>query len=286
MALAPRTRIVLFLVLTYALSSFFYVHIISVGKLRMLPVLGLMWCPGTAAILLRLFTQRDLRGTGWGLGHIRWQGLSYVLPLVTALVVYGVVWVAGIGGVSTSEMLKQANGMLSLPTLLIVLATFGLVQGAFFALGEEIGWRGFLVPELAKVGNFNTITLVSGIAWSVYHYPLILFANYNAGTPKWFAMIAFTWMVMASATIYAWMRLKSGSVWTGVILHASHNLFVQSVFDPLTADRGITKYVTTEFGVGLAMAYTVIAIYFWRRRAEVESGSGHTMASAVASTQV
>jgi hypothetical protein len=59
-------------------------------------------------------------------------------------------------------------------------------------------------------------------------------------------------------------------VWTGVILHASHNLFIQEIFDPLTTDRGLTRYVTTEFGVGLALAYTVLAVYFWRRRGELE----------------
>jgi hypothetical protein len=48
-----------------------------------------------------------------------------------------------------------------------------------------------------------------------------------------------------------------------------HNIFIQEIFDPLTQDRGTTKYVTTEFGVGLAIAYTVAAWYCWRRRAEL-----------------
>jgi len=47
------------------------------------------------------------------------------------------------------------------------------------------------------------------------------------------------------------------------------HLFVQEIFDPLTKDRGITKYLTTEFGVGLALIYTLAAWYFWRRRAEL-----------------
>lgn len=46
------------------------------------------------------------------------------------------------------------------------------------------------------------------------------------------------------------------------------NVFIQQVFDPLTEDRGLTRYVTTEFGVGLALAYTIVALYFWRRRDE------------------
>ncbi len=61
MAIATRPRIVLFLVLTYALSSIFYVQIASKGELKMLPVLGLMWCPGVAALIVRLVSQRNLR---------------------------------------------------------------------------------------------------------------------------------------------------------------------------------------------------------------------------------
>ncbi|HEY1342414.1 MAG TPA: CPBP family intramembrane glutamic endopeptidase, partial [Bryobacteraceae bacterium] len=156
---------------------------------------------------------------------------------------------------------------------LILAVTVGFIPSAIFAMGEEIGWRGFLVPEMAQVTSFTATGWITGLAWSVYHYPLILFANYNSGTPKWFATIVFTWMVTVSAFVYAWLRLRSGSVWTGVLLHASHNLFIQEIFDPMTQDRGATKYVTTEFGVGLALAYSVAAIYFWRRRGELPEAS-------------
>ncbi|HXO18624.1 MAG TPA: CPBP family intramembrane glutamic endopeptidase, partial [Thermoanaerobaculia bacterium] len=151
-------------------------------------------------------------------------------------------------------------------------ATAGLLPSIVFALGEELGWRGFLVPELARMTSFTKTALISGAAWSVYHFPLILFANYNNGTPKGYALLVFTWMVVAVSFVIAWLRLKSGSLWTAVILHASHNLFIQDIFDPLTKDRGITKYVTTEFGVGLALVYSVAAWYCWRRRGELAQG--------------
>ena len=113
------------------------------------------------------------------------------------------------------------------------------------------------------------LALISGIVWSMYHYPLILFSDYTSGAPRWYALLVFTWMVIAASFVFAWFRLRSGSVWTAVILHASHNLFIQEIFDPLTVDRGMTKYVTTEFGAGLAIAYTLAAWYVWRRRGEL-----------------
>ena len=273
MPTAARRRVVIFLVLTYALSSIFYALIISEGTLSMLPVFGLMWCPGIAALITRLATQRNLRGTGWGWGKTRWQVLAYLGPAVLALVVYGFVWATGIGGLDPQGLVKAARGLSdSIPVILAVFATVGLLQGAVFALGEEIGWRGLLVPELARMTSFTSTALISGAAWSLYHYPLILFADYNSGTPKWYALLAFTWMAIAASFVFAWLRLRSGSVWAAVILHTSHNLFIQEIFDPLTTDRGITMYVTTEFGIGLAITYTVAAWYFWRRRGELPQG--------------
>jgi membrane protease YdiL (CAAX protease family) len=262
MIIARRSRIVLFLILTFALSS--------VVELKMLPIFVLMWCPGIAAIAVSLLFQRNLHGCGW-----KWRAtplaiVSYLLPPALALVVYGAVWLTGIGGFQAAGLSgEDLVHQLALPATILIHATLGFPVSMIFALGEEIGWRGFLVPELAQLGAFATTCWISGATWAVWHYPLILFAGYNSGTPKWFALLVFTWMVVASSFVYGWMRLRSGSLWTAVILHASHNLFVQGIFDPLTIDRGITKFVTTEFGVGLAIAYTACALYCWRRWCDV-----------------
>ena len=222
-------------------------------------------------MILRLALDGNLRGTGWSWGGPGLQVFSYVLPPVLGLAVYGTAWLTGIGAFNPGGIVmgRQSGTHVPLALALLLFATVGVIQGMLFAAGEEIGWRGFLVPELAKNSSFARTAWLSGAAWAVYHYPLILFAEYNSGTPKWFALPVFTWMVFAMAFVLAWLRLKSGSVWTAVILHASHNLFVQQIFDPLTSDRGVTKYVTTEFGIGLALAYSVAAWHFWLRRGEV-----------------
>jgi len=271
MPISARRQVILFLVLTFALSSTFYWQIIVAGKMKMLPVLGLMWCPGVAALITRLATQRNLRGTGWGWGQTRWQVLSYFGPAGLALVVYGLVWAAGLGGFTAAglDIGKKIGIELSLPLTIGLIATVGFLQGLVFALGEEIGWRGLLVPELARMTSFTKTALLSGAVWSLYHYPLILFSEYTSRAPRWYAQLVFTWMVIAASFVFAWLRLRSGSVWTAVILHASHNLFIQEIFDPLTEDRRLTEYFTTEFGCGLALAYSVAAWYVWRRRGEL-----------------
>ena len=69
-------------------------------------------------------------------------------------------------------------------------------------------------------------------------------------------------MVLGISFLFAWMRLKSGNVWTGVLLHASHNLFVQSFFDAQTRRARVTELWTTRFGAGLAISALVVGIIF------------------------
>jgi membrane protease YdiL (CAAX protease family) len=152
---------------------------------------------------------------------------------------------------------------------IFLLGTFGMVRSVSAALGEEIGWRGFLVPELAKTTSFTATSLISGIVWSLWHYPILIYADYNAGTPTWYGLTCFTVMVISISFIFAWMRLKSGSVWTAAILHASHNLYIQGVFTPITRDTGKTKWFVDEFGCVLPLVAIAFAIYFWTKRREL-----------------
>jgi membrane protease YdiL (CAAX protease family) len=119
---------------------------------------------------------------------------------------------------------------------------------------------------------------ISGAIWTVWHVPLIVFADYNAGTSAPYAILCFAVMVVSLAFPLAWLRLRSGSVWPCALLHASHNLFIQAFLDRVTVDTGVTRWLTTEFGAALAIVVSGTAWMFWRRRDAVE-----TPASRVAS---
>src|ERR1035438_7627775 len=87
---------------------------------------------------------------------------------------------------------------------LFLLATLGVISSAANALGEEIGWRGFLVWEMRKVLPSWAVGLGSGLIWSVWHYPGILFANYNAGTGSHVLQLAlFTASVASIGVVFA-----------------------------------------------------------------------------------
>ncbi|PYJ10880.1 MAG: CPBP family intramembrane metalloprotease domain-containing protein [Verrucomicrobia bacterium] len=269
-------KIGLFYGLTMLFSGIFDGFVLHAGKMdagNLLYVTGSMWSPALAAFATKRIFGERIRDLPWKWGPIRYPWLGYLIPIAYALPVYLVVWVGGLGGFADAEFIKQTAAQfgwsnfppaLTLTLFILLTATLGLVGKTSRALGEEIGWRGFLVPELAKVVSFPAIGIISGLMWAVYHYPVLLFADYNAGTPPWYGLSCFTIMVVADSFILAWLTLRSGSLWPAAIFHGSHNLFIQSIFTPLTRQTGPTKYIIDEFGIGLVITVTIAAIVVWR----------------------
>ncbi|WP_172634573.1 CPBP family intramembrane glutamic endopeptidase [Anaerolinea thermophila] len=278
MMMSPKQKIILFLVLTFLFSGVFYALILTSGNLEGW-TLALMWCPGIAALITQWVSHKNLRGLGWRLRPWRFLLLGYGLPILYGLLVYGVVWASGAAPFKGQEMAQDMAAQMGtsvnttgfLVNYVVMMGTLGMLGSIFAALGEEIGWRGLLVSELARLTSFPGAALISGAIWALWHFPLILFSEYNnAGAPRWLGMIFFTVMVLGISFALAWMRLKSGSFWGAVILHASHNIFIQGVFTPLTGQSALSPYLIDEFGVGLALVGLALILIFWSKRAEVE----------------
>ena len=267
-----RKRIMTFLGLTLLLSAVFWLGIALAGSTKAqggLYTFGLMWCPGIAALVTTFIFQRNVRGLGWRPNQAGYLLLSYGLPVLYAGIVYALVWSAGWGPFTTQNVPPgQSPGVFILINATIVF----LLGGVLSALGEEIGWRGLLVPQLARITSFSNVALVSGVIWFAWHVPVILFSDYNSGAPRWFALLCFAVLVLGTSFAYAWLRLRSGSLWPAVILHASHNVFIQAVFDPLTQSTALTPYLTSEFGIGLALSAVMVGLIFWRMRKPVLIG--------------
>jgi membrane protease YdiL (CAAX protease family) len=293
---SSRKQVLTYIVLLFLFSSIFYFLILRAGSLRSgmgLNVTGLMWCPALAAFATLRLNRRSFSELGWRwIGKYQWQ--SWFIPLLYAATAYVIVWAAGFGAFGNPDFVKEmaqawnlhAPAWLSVTVGVLWISLFGLIGSLSRALGEEIGWRGFLVPELAKTTGFTSTALISGIVWALWHYPVLIWGDYNAGTKTWYELTCFTVLVISASFIFAWMRLKSGSLWTGAMLHASHNLFVQAIFTPLTRNTGKTAWYIDEFGAILPAVMLVFAIYFWRRRNELPAPDKAEVPSQLATTAV
>lgn len=268
-------KIAVYYALTLLFSGVFDALVLFAGKMdagNLLYVTGAMWSPALAVLVTKTIFGESIRDLPWRWGSSRYPLLGYLIPIAYALPVYALVWLTDLGGFNVAFLQKTAAQFgwphfptsLALTLFVLLTATLGLGGKLSRALGEEIGWRGFLVPELAKVVGLRGVGLISGLMWAVYHYPALLFSNYNAGAPAWYSLTCFTLMVIASSYVMAWLTLRSRSLWPAAICHASHNLFIQSILMPLTTDTGATKYVIDEFGFGLVLTVSLAAIVVWR----------------------
>jgi membrane protease YdiL (CAAX protease family) len=258
-------RIATFVAVTYAFSSIFISMVVMSGEITILAAFGGMWSPFVGVLVTRLIfpdgrRRGSLAGLGWGWGKTRYQLASYALPILYVGATYVVVWLTGIG-----RFTDTAPGTVAVWALKNI--GMGLVTANLFAFGEEVGWQGYLVPQLYRVTSFTKTALLRGIIWSVWHYPLLLGGVYGAqDTPAWFRLVCFTITMTGISFAFAWLRLKSGSLWTGTWMHASHNKFIQGVFPGMTIAAGTTAWYVDEMGALTAVAAVIVAFLFWRKR--------------------
>jgi len=235
----------------------------------------LMMSVGLATILTCVIRKRRLASLGWEWGEWKFQWMSYLIPLSIAFSAYLLIWFVGYGDFYNAEFLLKQKENYNLTHWndtsiflfhIVLVATVSFIVSLPSILGEELGWRGLLVPELSTFMSFTGVALVSGLVWSVWHWPLMIKGLYgNDVTPLYYQLFFFTLFITSTGVIMAYLRLKTGSLWTAVIYHASSNIFIQKVFTPITVKNAESSWYIDEFGAITALIACCVAVYFWRK---------------------
>ena len=96
-----------------------------------------------------------------------------------------------------------------------------------FALGEEIGWRGYLLPILLKLMSRRKAILLHSLLWGLAHAPLIYFGfNYGVdywGAP-WSGILMMTLVCVVLGTWLAYVTIRSQSILPACIFHGAGNV--------------------------------------------------------------
>lgn len=235
----------------------------------------LMLTVGVAAIGACLICRRDLASLGWHWGEWKYQYQSYLIPLAYVAIAYAGIWALGLGGWYSAEYVEElrAGFMLeSWPDGSIIALQFVLTGTVSFVLalpgvlGEEVGWRGLLVPALSKNLGFTYVALLSGLLWSMFHWPLMFLGYYgNSGTPLAFQLVIFTTGLVSMSFVMAYIRYKTQSLWPAVVFHISHNVFLQKFFSPMTEANDTTAWYADEFGIAVPLVAACFGLFYWRK---------------------
>lgn len=240
-----------FVVLTYALAWLLALPLWAGGGLghpAFMPItLATMWVPGLSAAIVSKFTEpRTNLAAALGLANWKpvrrtlWFCLFATLAAV-AICAAGLLAGAALGlfhfdlqnfsafaDALNTRLAGPAARRASLPPLPVLagLAVLGMLLAAPFnaiaALGEELGWRGWLLPKLMPLGTLHAV-IISGFIWGLWHAPIVLLGYNYPGVSGALALACMTGMCIAFGAVLAWCRLRSGSVWPAALGHGAFN---------------------------------------------------------------
>ncbi len=264
------TTLIVFLVVlgfTSAAGHYALVYLVPtslyVGTLMMMPALS-------AFVTLKI-RGRKISDLPWRWGGFGPNWAGYLIPVFYVSVAYGLAWFFGFGGMGNPETFAEWRAQLGLPEastlvvvclMIVLMAIVQFVKSLGTIAGEEIGWRGFLVWELRKLMPFGATCLVSGLLWSLWHFPIII--AYGGGNTL-FQLACFTVMITGMSVIMTYYTFRSGSLWPAVMFHGAHNIYVQKIFTPLTLETQQTGFWIDEYGLMVPLIVTVLALIYWRR---------------------
>ena len=107
------------------------------------------------------------------------------------------------------------------------LTSFGKVTGTVLGLGEEIGWRGFMYPELKNRHGRTKGLLIGGVIHGAWHFPVMILVGYEygkdyIGAPA-LGLFVFCMYTVSMGVISDFLYIKSGSIWLPAVFHATIN---------------------------------------------------------------
>jgi hypothetical protein len=176
-----------------------------------------------------------------------WYFVAFFGPLIFIGAAAGVVT----GLVGTSGVLPTVGDWASLP--LIFLTTL-FVKGPLF---EEIGWRGFALPRMQQRWTPLVASLVLGLAWGVWHLPLLI-SDPSGQRP----LVPFVIWTVAVSVILTWLYNRTdGNVLLVTIFHAAMNSWASFILPVFAGDR----YLLTWWVLVATTAATAVGL-LWRTR--------------------
>lgn len=226
-----------------------------------------MWGPGIAAIVTTLLVEKKpfsaLRLNT--LGPKRFYLWAWLLPPILTVATLAVTILSRTGEFDPNltmmrDALAQVPAEAGLPPVEILVVfqialalTLAPFMNVLFAMGEELGWRGYLLPKLLPLGQWRAM-LLSGAVWGIWHAPAIMQGHNFPGHPYLGSLVMTVGCILAGV-IFSWLYLNTRSPWVAALGHGALNAspglalyFLKPGFDTLWGGLilGVSGWVATS----------------------------------------
>ena len=205
-------------------------------------VLAAMFIPAISAIVTQKFVlKKSLLELGFKLGPLSMYAKTYGVIVLIFIINYSFTWIfIQKPDLSLKPFIDQympgSTLPLSAPFMLALLAisTFFVVPvfNMIPSLGEEIGWRGFLLPNLEPLGRIKAM-VISGMIWALWHTPMILILGFLYGIQIWPGVLLHFTMVSGLGIWMAYIWLKTRSTILAAFMHATFNANAYGIWSVL-----------------------------------------------------
>ena len=281
-------RLLIFLAFSFGLTWLFFLLFIPKGStwgemesfMQSFVSLGMLG-PITAHFLTRLITKEGFRLSGEDsmmLG-MNFRDKKWIIFLLALLLPWVVIELgSAVVLLLCPEMFDlsypdtlgvEANLFFLLPLSAMVTG----VIGSFAALGEEGGWRAYMMPKLFKLFGEKKLPalIIGGIIWGLWHAPLTCIGhNYGTEYPG-FPFVGILMMCVFCTLlgiILSFLTEKSGSVWPAAFMHAVFNAHPSVLIGFMNEEKvSSVKALYTSWG-GMIIALVVVSaivMLVWHR---------------------
>ena len=231
-----KKRLYIYLGLSFGMAwLIFFIFILtghtwsgSTPEMMSLVSLGML-APAVAHVITRKITNEGYRLTGdksmmlgIDLTGKKWVFflLAMFLPVVYSTLGDGILWL----------VFPEAFGEAEVSSFVVIIyPLLAIVQGvvlSFAALGEELGWRGYMMPKLIELMGMPKAIIIGGIIWGLWHAPLTCVGhNFGMDYPgfPYVGIVLMCLFCTALGTVLMYVTIKTNSIWPAAFMHAVNN---------------------------------------------------------------
>jgi len=218
------------------------------AKVAQLPPLPSVAAVIVAAVVVAFFSplNRRLLLPATGEPQAR-PGVGWIVLSVTLLpALFLGAWLVAGSRSGVLEISALQGGPIASLWIVVVCFAHNLLLGG--SLGEEIGWRGFLLPALLRRMGPLAASVVLGVVWGLWHLPIDLAVGF--GLHGIGAVVARVFFAVPLSVLFTWFFLRSGgSMLVALLLHTSINVM---------GDLGLSSFEAS--GVVFFLGATAVAL--------------------------